>query len=43
MCFYKTKESKVLIAKRDIKVCKIGVYADENTFKPFSIVILTIL
>ena len=35
MCFYKTKESKVLIAKRDIKVYKIGVYADEGIFKPF--------
>lgn len=35
MCFVKTKESKVLVAKRNIKVYKIGVYADENTFKPF--------
>lgn len=35
MCFYKTKESKVLIAKRDIKVYKIGVYADKGIFKPF--------
>ena len=35
MCFYKTKESKVLVAKRDIKVYKIGVYADEGIFKPF--------
>ena len=35
MCFYKTKQSKVLIAKRDIKVYKIGVYADEGIFKPF--------
>ena len=35
MCFYKTKESKVLIAKRDIKVYKIGVYADEDIFEPF--------
>ena len=35
MCFYKTKQSKVLIAKRDIKVYKIGVYADESIFKPF--------
>lgn len=33
MCFYKTKESKVLVAKRGIKVYKIG--ADEGTFKPF--------
>ena len=35
MCFYKTKESKVLIAKRDIKVYKIGVYADDTSFNPF--------
>ena len=35
MCFCKTKESKVLIAKRDIVVYKIGVYADEGIFKPF--------
>ena len=35
MCFYRTKQSKVLIAKRDIKVYKIGVYADDGIFKPF--------
>ena len=35
MCFYKTKQSKVLKAKRDIKVYKIGVYADGGIFKPF--------
>ena len=35
MCFWKSKQSKVLIAKRDIKVYKIGVYADEGIFKPF--------
>ena len=35
MCFNKTRQSKVLIAKRDIKVYKIGVYADEGIFKPF--------
>ena len=35
MCFYKTKESKVLIAKRDIKVYKIGVYANGGIFEPF--------
>lgn len=35
MCFYKTKESKVLIAKRDIKVYKIGAYADNDSFNPF--------
>ena len=35
MCFYKTEESKVLIAKRDIKVYKIGTYAEGNSFNPF--------
>lgn len=35
MCFYKTRQSKVLIAKRDIKVYKIGVYADNDSFNPF--------
>ena len=35
MCFWKSKQSKVLIAKRDIKVYKIGVYSDEGIFKPF--------
>ena len=35
MCFYKTKQSKVLKAKRDIKVYKIGVYADGDSFNPF--------
>lgn len=35
MCFYKTKESKVLIAKRDIVVYKIGTYADDDSFYPF--------
>ena len=35
MCFWKSKQSKVLIAKRDIKVYKIGAYADEEIFKPF--------
>ena len=33
MCFIRTKESKVLVAKRGIKVYKIG--ADEDTFIPF--------
>lgn len=28
MCFIRTKESKLLIAKRDITVYKVGVYAD---------------
>ena len=35
MCFWKSKQSKVLKAKRDIKVYKIGVYADDGIFKPF--------
>ena len=35
MCFWKSKQSKVLRAKRDIKVYKIGVYADEGIFNPF--------
>ena len=35
MCFWKSKQSKVLIAKRDIKVYKIGVYADDTSFNPF--------
>lgn len=35
MCFYMTKESRVLVAKRDIKVYKIGTYADNNSFNPF--------
>ena len=35
MCFYKTKESKVLIAKRDIKVYKVGIYAEDNSFNSF--------
>lgn len=34
MCFYKTKGSKVLVAKRNIKVYKIGVYADNDSFNP---------
>lgn len=35
MCFVKTKQSKVLIAKRDIVVYKIGVYANDNLFRPY--------
>ena len=35
MCFWKSKQSKVLIAKRDIKVYKIGTYADDTSFNPF--------
>ena len=32
MCFIQTKESKLLIAKRDIKVYKIGKYANTDKF-----------
>lgn len=35
MCFYMTKESKVLVAKRNIKVYKIGTYANNDSFNPF--------
>ena len=35
MCFWKSKQSKVLIAKRDIKVYKVGIYAEDNSFNPF--------
>ena len=35
MCFWKSKQSKVLIAKRDIVVYKIGSYAEDNFFNPF--------
>ena len=35
MCFWKSKQSKVLRAKRDIVVYKIGESADENTFVPY--------
>ena len=35
MCFWKLIQSKVLKAKRDIKVYKIGVYADGDSFNPF--------
>ena len=35
MCFYKTRQSKVLIAKRGIKVYKIGTYANNTSFNPF--------
>ena len=35
MCFWKSKQSKVLIAKRDIRVYKIGVYADDTSFNSF--------
>ena len=32
MCFNKTKESKLLIAKKDITVYKVGCFADEVRF-----------
>lgn len=35
MCFFKSNKSKVLVAKRDIKVYKIGIYANNNSFNPF--------
>lgn len=35
MCFWKSEQSKVLRAKRDIVVYKIGDSADENTFVPY--------
>lgn len=35
MCFIKTKESKLLIAKRDIIVYKVGIYADAQMFTPY--------
>lgn len=37
MCFIKTKQSKVLIAKRDIIVYKIGTDADRFSFIPYFI------
>ena len=35
MCFWKSKQSKVLRAKKDIVVYKIGTIADKNTFVPY--------
>ena len=35
MCFRKSKQSKVLRAKKDIVVYKIGDFADEDTFTPY--------
>ena len=35
MCFNKTKESKILIAKRDITVYKVGCFADKRRFYPY--------
>ena len=37
MCFRKSEKSKVLRAKRDIVVYKIGEFADENKFVPYYI------
>ena len=37
MCFIKSKESKLLKAKRDIVVYKLGSIADKNTFIPYFI------
>lgn len=37
MCFWKSKQSKVLRAKRDIVVYKIGNEANENAFIPYFI------
>ena len=35
MCFWKSEKSKVLRAKRDIVVYKIGTVADKNIFVPY--------
>ena len=35
MCFFKTEESKILVAKRDIKVYKIGDYANFKVFTSY--------
>ena len=35
MCFFKSENSKVLVAKRNIKVYKIGTYANDTSFNPF--------
>ena len=35
MCFWKSEKSKVLRAKRDIVVYKIGDFADKDTFTPY--------
>lgn len=34
MCFWKSEESKVLVAKRDITVYKLGCFASSNLFYP---------
>ena len=38
MCFWKSKQSKVLRAKRDIVVYKIGIEANKDAFVPYFIV-----
>ena len=35
MCFFKSEKSRVLIAKKNIKVYKIGTYANDTSFNPF--------
>ena len=40
MCFIKTKESKLLIAKRDIIVYKVGIYADVQMFTPYFMTVI---
>ncbi len=35
MCFCKTKESKILNAKKDIVVYKVGEFADKTAFIPY--------
>lgn len=35
MCFISTKESKILTAKKDIKVYKIGISANNTSFTPY--------
>lgn len=35
MCFFMSDKSKVLVAKRNIKVYKIGSYANDTSFNPF--------
>lgn len=35
MCFFMSDKSKVLVAKRDIKVYKIGTYASDTSFNSF--------
>ena len=35
MCFFKSENSKVLVSKKNIKVYKIGIYANNTSFNPF--------